>query len=191
MKKYSEFEIKLFDYNLYKYELLELRRYCWGSTSSEIDSEKLLNNQDKIIDESAVHCGVFENQKLIASHRLQAINSIEELPFSNYFEKSKIKDSQWFTYGENGSNYVEMLPPVASTGRMVIHPDFRKKGISKQILNFWIEYSKNNNVKSLLSYPSPWMKDLLLDIGFSSEKSLGSVFSPLPTINITLVIKKF
>ena len=84
-----------------------------------------------------------------------------------------------------------MSPPVVSTGRMVIHPDFRKKGISKQILNFWIEYSKNNNVKSLLSYPSPWMKDLLLDLGFSSEKNLGSVFGPLPTIDITLVMKKF
>jgi len=191
MTEYSEFEIKLFDYNLYKSELLELRRYCWGSTNSEIDSEKLISKQDEIIDASAVHCGVFENQKLIASHRLQPINSIEELPFSNYFEPSKIKDLQWYTYGENGSNYVEMSPPVVSTGRMVIHPDFRKKGISKQILNFWIEYSKNNNVKSLLSYPSPWMKDLLLDLGFSSEKNLGSVFGPLPTIDITLVMKKF
>ena len=187
----SEFEIKLFDYNLYKAELLELRRYSWGSTNSEIDSEKLISKQDEIIDASAVHCGVFDNEKLIASHRLQPINSIEELPFSNYFEPSKITDLQWHTYGENGANYVEMTPPVVSTGRMVIHPDFRKKGLSKQILNFWIEYSKNNNVKSLLSFPSPWMKDLLLDVGFSSEKKLGKVFNPLPTIDITLVMKKF
>ena len=74
---------------------------------------------------------------------------------------------------------------------MVIHPDFRKKGISKQILNFWIEYSKNNSIKSLLSYPSPWMLNSLLDVGFLSQKNLGRVFSPLPTIDITLVMKKF
>ena len=50
---------------------------------------------------------------------------------------------------------------------------------------------KNNNIKSLLSYPSPWMVDSLLDLGFTSEKGLGTVFGPLPTIDITLVIKKF
>ena len=187
----SEFEIKLFDYNLYKSELLELRKFSWNTTSSKINSELLNSEKDEIIDASAVHCGVFYNEKLIASHRLQPIKSIEELPFSDSFEKSKIVDFEWHTYGENGANYVPMTPPVVSTGRLVIHPNYRKKGLSKQILNFWIEYSKNNNIKSLLSYPSPWMVDSLLDLGFTSEKGLGTVFGPLPTIDITLVIKKF
>lgn len=187
----SELEIKLFDYNLYKFELIELRKCSWNATCSKINSALFISDKDDIIDASSIHCGVFYNEKLVASHRLQPINKIEELPFSENFEKSKVVDFEWHTYGENGANYVPMTPPVVSTGRLVIHPEFRKKGLAKQILSFWIEYSKNNNIKSLLSYPSPWMVKSLLDVGFTSEKDLGKVFNPLPTIDITLVIKKF
>lgn len=191
MSESGVFRVELIDYELYKNELLELRKFSWASSDSNVDSEKLISEKDSIIDKTAVHCGIFENQKLIASHRLQPINNTNELPFSDYFDKSKVIDSEWYTYGNKGTDYVKMTPPVVSTGRMVIHPNFRKKGISRQILDFWIEYSKNNNIKSLLSFPSPWMVKSLLDQGFSSEKKLGNVFDPVPTINITLVIKKF
>lgn len=191
MSESAAFKVRIIDYKLYKTELLELRRHSWLSSSSNVDSEKLISKKDDVIDIKAIHCGVFENQKLIASHRLQPITNIKDLPFSNHFETSKIVDSNWYTYGTDGTDYVKMATPVVSTGRMVIHPDFRKQGISKQILNFWIEYSKNNNIKSLLSFPSPWMLNSLLDLGFSYEKILGKVFAPVPSIDITLVIKKF
>ena len=99
MSESGVFRVELIDYELYKNELLELRKFSWASSDSNVDSEKLISEKDNIIDKTAVHCGIFENQKLIASHRLQPINNTNELPFSDYFDKSKVIDSEWYTFG--------------------------------------------------------------------------------------------
>ena len=108
MSESAAFKVRIIDYKLYKTEMLELRRHSWLSSSSNVDSEKLISKKDDAIDIKAIYCGVFENQKLIASHRLQPITNIKDLPFSNHFETSKIVDSNWYTYGTDGTDYVKM-----------------------------------------------------------------------------------
>jgi hypothetical protein len=191
MKTLQDLEVKLIDFKTNKNELMHLRKLCWEQTESSIKHKEFFTEKDLLIDFASIHCGVFKNEKLIASQRLQTLNSLDDLPFAQHFNPSNIIDSNWYTYSKKESDYVVMAAPIATTGRLVIHPDFRKVKISEKILTFWIDYSKENNIKTLISFPSPWMVNKLLDVGFSVEKGLGFVFTPLPSINITLMIKKF
>jgi|TARA_B110000967_G_C18889721_1_gene566451 hypothetical protein len=192
MKKHiTEFEVKLIDYITNKTEIIQLRKLCWENTKSNMQYAEFLTEKDNLVDLSSIHCGVFKDKKLIASHRLQTLDSIEDLPFIKHFKASKIIGSNWYTFSEDEVNYVIMKPPIVTTGRLIIHPNFRKKGIAENILTFWFDFLKNENIKTLISFPSPWMVDKLLEVGFKFEKQLGNVFEPVPTINITLVTKKF
>ena len=192
MKKHiTEFEVKLIDYITNKTEIIQLRKLCWENTKSNMQYAEFLTEKDNLVDLSSIHCGVFKDKKLIASHRLQTLDSIEDLPFIKHFKASKIIGSNWYTFSEDEVNYVIMKPPIVTTGRLIIHPNFRKKGIAENILTFWFDFLKNENIKTLISFPSPWMVDKLLEVGFKFEKQLGNVLEPVPTINITLVTKKF
>ncbi|MGK0328994.1 hypothetical protein [Polaribacter sp.] len=187
----SEFEVKLIDFTANKTELIHLRKLCWENTKSNMKYDEFLTEKDNLIDLSSIHCGVFKDKNIIASHRLQTLDSIEDLPFIKHFKASKIIGSNWYTFSEDEVNYVIMKPPIVTTGRLIIHPNFRKKGIAENILTFWFDFLKNENIKTLISFPSPWMVNKLLEVGFEFEKQLGNVFEPVPTINITLVTKKF
>jgi predicted GNAT family N-acyltransferase len=187
----EDFEVKLIDFKTHKNELMQLRKLCWEVTKSIIKYEEFFTEKDLLVDYSSIHCGLFKNEKLIASHRLQTLNSLSDLPFAQHFNPSKIIGSNWYTYSKNENDYVVMTAPIVTTGRLVIHPAYRKVKISEKILTFWIKYSKQNNFKTLISFPSPWMINKLIDVGFKAEKGLGFVFAPLPSINITLMIKKF
>jgi predicted GNAT family N-acyltransferase len=187
----EDFEVKLIDFKTHKNELMQLRKLCWEETKSIIKYEEFFTEKDLLVDYSSIHCGLFKNEKLIASHRLQTLNSLSDLPFAQHFNPSKIIGSNWYTYSKNENDYVVMTAPIVTTGRLVIHPAYRKVKISEKILTFWIKYSKQNNFKTLISFPSPWMINKLIDVGFKAEKGLGFVFAPLPSINITLMIKKF
>lgn len=186
-----QLEVQLIDFKTHKDALMQLRKLCWEQTKSSIKYEEFFTEKDLLIDFSSIHCGIFKNEKLIASHRLQTLNLLDDLPFAQHFNPSKIINSNWYTYSKNESDYVVMAAPIATTGRLVIHPEFRKIKISEKILSFWVNYSKENNIKTLISFPSPWMVNKLLDVGFLVEKGLGFVFAPLPSISITLMIKKF
>ena len=187
----AEFEVKLIDFITNKTELIQLRKLCWEGTKTNMNFKEFFTEKDDLLDLSSIHCGVFKDKKLIASHRLSPINTIEDLPFTKHFKASKIIDSNWYTFSEDEVNYVVMKPPIVTTGRLIIHPNFRKKGAAEKILAFWIGFAKNENIKTLISFPSPWMVNKCLEAGFEFEKQLGNVFEPAPSINITLVIKKF
>lgn len=187
----TEFEVKLIDFIANKSELIQLRKLCWEGAKCNMSFKEFFTEKDELVDLSSKHCGVFKDKKLIASHRLKTIDTLEDLPFTKHFKASKIIDSNWYTFSEDEVNYVVMKPPIVTTGRLIIHPNFRKKGIAEKILTFWFDFLKNENIKTLISFPSPWMVNKLLEVGFEFEKNLGNVFQPVPTINITLVIKKF
>ncbi|MGK0413422.1 MAG: GNAT superfamily N-acetyltransferase [Polaribacter sp.] len=191
MKISQDLEVKLIDFKTHKTELIQLRQLCWEASTSNINFKKFFTEKDELVDLSSMHCAVFKDKKLIASHRLTPIDTIEDLPFIKHFKASKIIDSNWYTFSEDEVNYVVMKPPIVTTGRLVIHPNFRKKGIAEKILTFWFDFLKNENIKTLISFPSPWMVNKLLEVGFEFEKQLGDVTETGPTINITLVIKKF
>lgn len=191
MKSPQEFEVKLIDFEYYREELLQLRKLCWQQEKSKIKFKDFFTQKDILLDFSSIHCGIFHNEKLIASHRLQILDSIEDLPFSKQFKPTKVKGSNWYTFSNDKFDYTLMKVPIATTGRLVIHPSYRKKGISESILSFWIDFSKKNNINTLISFPSPWMVSKLLKAGFEFKKNLGNVFEPVPSIEITLVIMKF
>ena len=186
-----DYEVQLIDFKLYQNEIIELRNFCWNEFNSEVVSEEFYSKQDEIEDLSSIHCGIIQENKLVATHRLQLVNSIDELPYSSNFKDSKVENSKWLTYKYKDDDYVVLESPVAGTGRLVVHPDYRKRGISKLILTYWIKVAQERNIKSLLSYPSPWMVKELLELGFSFEKNLKGVFKPLPTIDLALVTMKF
>ena len=191
MEKSREYKIEIINFNVHKEEIIELRKQCWSNFhSKDLIKEEFYSQQDKIEDLASIHCGIIENNKLVATHRLQLINSIKQLPYSENFEPNTTIGSDWCTYKEENKEYVVMRPPVAATGRMVIHVDYRKKRISEAILNFWIKTAREKGIKTLISYPSPWMVKTLLKVGFRYEKKLKNVFKPLPSIDLALVTLK-
>lgn len=191
MEKSRKYKIEVINFGVHKEGIIELREQCWSDFhSNELIKEEFYSQQDEIEDLASIHCGIIENNKLVATHRLQLINSIKQLPYSENFEPNTTIGSDWCTYKEENNEYVVMRPPVAATGRMVIHVDYRKKGISEAILNFWIKTAREKGIKTLISYPSPWMVKTLLKVGFRYEKKLKNVFKPLPSIDLALVTLK-
>ena len=191
MEKSKKYKIEVINFDVHKEEILELRKRCWSDFHSKnLIKEEFHSQQDEIEDLASIHCGIIENNKLVATHRLQLINSIQQLPYGENFEPNTTIGSDWCTYKEKNREYVVMRPPVAATGRMVIRVDYRKKGISEAILNFWIKIAREKGIKTLISYPSPWMIKTLLKVGFRYEKKLKNVFKPLPTIDLALVTLK-
>lgn len=183
----TNFEIQIIDFKTYKQEIIHLRKESWKAFHSNLLAEEFDDKKDELVDLSSLHCGLIVNDKLVATHRLQFINSITELPYTEKFKIPKTKNSNWYAYNFEENDYVKLTLPVAATGRLVIHPDYRKKGISKKILLFWIQLSKEKKIKTLLSYPSPWMLNSLLKVGFTYEKTLKHVFKPLPDLDVLLV----
>ena len=186
------FNVTLIDFNTYKDEILNLRASCWGLHHNDLITHEFYSKQDEVEDLASIHCGIIVNKRLIACHRLLVNQSISDLPYSDHFLAPIQIGEDWhaYRYDREDDDFVILKPPVASTGRLVIHPDFTKKGIPRLIIKFWIQTSKNLNIKTLLSYPSPWMVATLLDLGFTYEKELIGVFKPLPKINLVLTMMK-
>jgi|GEM_PF-2653201 GNAT superfamily N-acetyltransferase len=186
------FNVELIDFKAFKDEILNLRAYCWGIHHKDLITQEFYSKQDEIEDLASIHCGIIVNNQLIACHRLLLNESILDLPYSEHFSSPIQRGKYWYAYRYNRENddFVVMRPPVASTGRLVIHPNYTKKGIPMLIIKFWIQTCKDMNVRTLLSYPSPWMVTTLLDLGFTYEKELIGVFKPLPKINLVLTMMK-
>jgi|TARA_B110000881_G_C18457151_1_gene454227 GNAT superfamily N-acetyltransferase len=192
MEKSRKYKIEVINFDVYKKEIIKLREQSWSDFHSKnLIKGEFYSQQDKIEDLSSIHCGIIENNKLVATHRLQIINSIEQLPYSENFEPNTTIGSNWCTYKEEKNQYVVMIPPVAATGRLAIHVDYRKKGIPEDILNFWIKTARERGIKTLIAYPSPWIVKTLLKVGFRYEKKIKNVFKPLPLIDLVIVTMKF
>jgi GNAT superfamily N-acetyltransferase len=105
--------------------------------------------------------------------------------WDNILEQSEIV--QYFVYEKDNqivcSACVAVVPNLTRKGKhyavienVVTHPDHRRKGYGKQIIQQCIDYAKNRNCYKIMLLSSIFRKDaheFYRDIGFDSESKQG------------------
>ena len=191
MENVLQFDIQILDFKDYKDEILSLRSYCWSLYHKDLNTVAFYTEKEAKEDESSMHCGIFNKGKLIAVQRLLFIGSIEVLPYPDFFQFNSVGEKlNKLSYKDDKEQVITVQLPAAATGRLVIHPDFQNKGISKLILTFLIDYAKKHKIKTLLSFPASWMLNMLYSLGFICVKKRKGVFKPMPELDVFMLKKE-
>ncbi|GGE41118.1 hypothetical protein [Psychroflexus planctonicus] len=185
-----DLKVNFIDFKTYEDQILSLREKSWKKFHDDLSANEFYSLEDKVEDLKSKHCGIVLNKKLIASYRLMIINTIAEVPYQENYKNGEVINKKWYIYNQNNDG-VYIHPKVACTGRMVIDMNYRKENIPEKLISFWISYVKKENIKTLLSYPTPWMLNKLYINDFKYQKTLKNVFKPLPKIDLILVKKEF
>ena len=98
-----------------------------------------------------------ENNEIIASSRFNVLHNLSDLPEQDLFNK--------FNYPE--------ARPFGLFSRLVIHPDYRKLGLSSKFDSTMIEFCKKQEIFFTLAWIHQGGLDQLTSIGF---KVLGTAF---------------
>ncbi len=117
-------------------EIYNLRVDAWENSSrSDLVNRKLFPNgwTDKQ-DETAIHFVVEDEKRIVASARLNIVNSIDELIDKAIFEQFSLPEES----------------PIGLFSRLVVLPDYRNLGLSSKLDQIRHEYAKKNNAKFLL-----------------------------------------
>ncbi len=155
----------------YKKEITSLRQLAWKERT-KFPSENLII-QDKL-DESdlSIHWGVFNDHELIASCRVSILSTIEQLPYKDIFKDLDLLFSHNFAF----------------YSRLVIHPDYRKKGLAKELDEIRVNELKNQNVKLALATARDWRLNYLIGEGWKMVKPVEEEYVEKYSIGNTTII---
>jgi predicted GNAT family N-acyltransferase len=115
-------------------EIYNLRLNVWEhSGKSEIVNRKLYpNGWNDNLDDEAFHWVVINDQnKIIASARLNIFNSFEEFPYFLSVKKLLVPD----------------IMPFAFFSRLVVHPQYRQRGLSKKLFASRTQFCEERDIK--------------------------------------------
>jgi GNAT superfamily N-acetyltransferase len=111
-----------------------LRYEVWSMAGAEISPDCVGSIRDSF-DESALHWGAFEGERMVGSARLTIHKKLASAPDSSLFENFPIPC------------------PVASINRMVILPEFRRLGIARAIDRLRIQEARASGCKAIIATP--------------------------------------
>lgn len=141
-------------------EIYQLRVLAWEHTSYSryINRRLFPNGWTDHLDNGGVHF-IMQNEKkeIVASSRFNVLYKLSDLPEQDLFNK--------FNYPETR--------PFGLFSRLVIHPDYRKLGLSSKFDLKMMEYCKKQKISFTLAWIHHGGLEQLTSIGF---KILGTAY---------------
>ncbi len=125
-------------------------------------------------DADAIHWVIFSGKKLVGSARMTVHEKVGDLPYGDLIKKYPLD---------------ELVPPVSSINRLVIHSDYMNKGLARKMDEIRINTAKEMGVKYIIAQPVSWRIDALKKQGFKYIGPIGQPFEA-PGLTLTLMIKK-
>lgn len=116
------------------HEIYDLRLNVWEhSGKSEFVNRKLYpNGWNDDLDDEAFHWVIINNQnKIIASARLNIFDSFEEFPYYLSVKNFSLPD----------------IMPFAFFSRLVVHPQYRQKGLSKKLFASRTRFCEERDIR--------------------------------------------
>lgn len=110
-------------------------------------------------DKTSFIWGIKFNEIIIASARLSIHHTIESIPWCNSIP----------------SGVLELLKtPLGSMNRLIVHPDFRKRGLSKPLDMIRINTAKEKKLKAIIAETVNSRSSAIEKYGFRDYGSFGS-----------------
>ena len=135
--------------------IYRLRVTAWRE-SGLISSDRYPEGWSDELDQQAIHWVIKHSKNIVAAARLNILESLDELPYPGVFQDYEIPN----------------LNPIAFYSRLVAHPDYRGRGISKQLDSVRLDYINKNKIPLVIATARNWRIDKLKKVGF---KVLGKV----------------
>ncbi len=141
-----------------------LRSQCWAQAPSQSTIDASLNWIDGHETHSVHYLVETLSGRLVASARVCVHTVVAEIP-----------DYQQFSH-----LHLNCHEPIASINRLVIHPEYRGRAISRYLDEVRVGEARTLGAKSVLGQAAPWRVKQLASLGF---KTVGyaidsSCFSP-------------
>lgn len=127
------------------------------------------------LDEVSFLWAITHNNKVIASARLSIHKEMGFIPWNEYIP---------------GEARDKIIFPAASINRLVVHPAYREKGLSKPLDKVRIETAKENKVKCIIAEPVPKRYATLKKYGFVEHGKFGGT-PELPGVDLGFMILHF
>jgi GNAT superfamily N-acetyltransferase len=127
-------------------------------------------------DEHAHHWIIREQDEIVAAARMCIHTSFNDLP--DHDELSAVRGHK-------------LLWPVASMNRLVVHPDYRRKGLSRLFDLARIDFAESSGAKSVVvtSHPQSRIRGLL-ELGFDAVGEFSERVVPsAPTIIFVKILE--
>lgn len=157
------------------WEIGKLRIECWKANlkSDEID-EKLLKNSFWVdeYEKNAFHWVVMSNDAVIASARLSFHLEFKNMP--------------WY-YAMSDYNFSNLKFPIASINRLVVKPDFRRRGIARKLDTYRIAMAKELGASAIIAQPAPNRVESLKKLGFIYYGKISRT-NELPGVDFSLMV---
>lgn len=115
---------------------------------------------------------ITHHDKIIASARLSIHKEIGFIPWNDYIP-TEARD--------------KIIFPAASINRLVVHPAYRKKGLSHPLDKVRIEKAKEENAQCIIAEPVSKRHSVLKEIGFEDYGEFGST-PELPGVDLGFMI---
>lgn len=177
-----KFVDKIDDFNYYRIfypekieEIGKLRIECWKASLAENEIEETLLKSSIWIDEfdiNAFHWIVQYQNILAGAARLSFHLEFKNMPW-------------YYTMNDYDFNYLKF--PIASINRLVVKPDFRRKGIAKKLDNLRIEMAKELGATAIIAQPAPNRIKSLTNLGFEYCGKINRT-KELPGVDFSLMI---
>ncbi|MAD96993.1 MAG: hypothetical protein CMB99_06660 [Flavobacteriaceae bacterium] len=159
-------------YQRFQKEITNLRQLAWGSEIKPYPFNKVIFDElDK--NDKTKHWGVFHENELVGTCRLSVLSSIDELPYSELFSGLDLAPFTNFAF----------------YSRLVIHPDFRGRGLANQLDEVRIQTIKNLDIKLTIATARDWRLHYLQKEGWKLVKKIDQYFVDKYKLSNTSILK--
>jgi len=165
------FNIYRVDYPTLINEIGELRVIAWRTEKGiapDIFSQRTWLDE---YDEIALHWIMLKEKFLMASARISIHPELSEIPWA---DNTTVYDMSF------------LKSPVASINRLVVHPDFRGRGLTRYLDRIRIDTAKKMGVKTIIAEPVLIRINSLIDLGFKYVGKLPATIE-LPGVELGLM----
>ena len=139
-------------------QIFKLRVTC-RQDQGYITPEKYPDGWFDEVDLRANHFGVFDGERLIASARINYYEIISEHYYFHYFN-----DLEGYPHDES----------AAYLSRVVVHPDYRMSGISKELVSIREQHAADRGIKNILTDVCDFQIENFLKYGYQNLGMLHS-----------------
>ena len=164
----TKFHIRPLTDKLRLQEIYNLRVVAWEHSTQKqfVNGHYFPDGWKDHLDEKAIHWIIEEGNKIVASSRICILNDTAEIE-------------------ENFSKFeLPLQRPFAFFSRLVVHPKFRNKGITKLMDNARLKFIQDQNINFALAYieKKGGRKDSLLSMGFEELGEFEHQYGQNPKI---------